>query len=110
MRVLGGVGLARALPIRKMAKFDAQNGSLDFVQAVVPARLATEVFRRLAVVAQRSNALGELRGIRNDHARVAVSAQILCGIEAEAGGIAERARSNALVGSADRLGIVLNHR
>jgi len=40
----------------------------------------------------------------------AVSAQILCGREAEAGGIAERARSNALVGSADRLGIVLNHR
>src|SRR5882672_10927907 len=93
-----------------MPQLHAQNSRLDFVQAVVPARLAAEIFRRLAVVAQRSNALREFRRIRNDHARVAVSTQILCGIEAEARGIAHRSGRPAFVGSADRLGIVLNHR
>src|SRR6266436_6226298 len=98
MRVLGGVGLARTLPIRKMAKFDAQNGGLDFVQAVVPARLGAEIFRCLAVVAQRSNVLREFRRIRNDHARVAVSAKVFGRIETEARGIAERSGPAALVG------------
>lgn len=49
--VFGGVGLAGALPIRKMAQFDAENGGLDFVEAAVPTRLAAAIFFGLPVVA-----------------------------------------------------------
>src|SRR6266851_3674990 len=59
--VLRGVRSAGALPIRKMTQLYAQNRCLDFVEAAVPPRLATQIFCRLAVIAQRSNAGREFR-------------------------------------------------
>src|ERR1700682_1532527 len=59
--VFRGVRLAGALPIRKMAQLYAQNRCLDFVEAAVPAGFAAEIFFRLTVVPQRSNARREFR-------------------------------------------------
>src|SRR6266550_4676180 len=57
--VFGGVRLAGALPIRKMAQLYAQNRGLDFVEAAVTAELAAQIFCRLAVILQLSNARRE---------------------------------------------------
>src|SRR6266851_9619452 len=57
--VFRGMRLASALPIRKMTQLYAQNCRLDFIEAAVPARLAAQIFFRLAVIAQRSNARRE---------------------------------------------------
>src|SRR5260370_37423111 len=59
--VFRGVGLAGALPIRKMTQLYAQNCCLDFVEAAVPTGLAAQIFCRLAVIPQRSNARREFR-------------------------------------------------
>src|SRR6266481_1095164 len=59
--VFRGVRLAGALPIRKMAQLYAQNRRLDFVEAAVPAGFAAQIFYRLAVIPQRSNAGREFR-------------------------------------------------
>src|SRR5882762_5257124 len=59
--VFRGVRLASALPIRKVAQFYSQNRCLDFVEAAVPAGLAAEIFFRLPVIPQRSNARREFR-------------------------------------------------
>ena len=72
--VFGGVRLAGALPIRKMAQLDAQNGGLDFIEAAVPARLGAQIFCRLAVIAQRSKARRKFRGVRHDHSGITVRA------------------------------------
>src|SRR5712664_4500062 len=42
--VFGGVRLASALPIRKMAQLYAQNCGLDFIEAAVPAGFAAPIF------------------------------------------------------------------
>src|SRR5258708_3110375 len=108
--VFGGVRLASALPIRKMAQLYAQNCRLDFVEAAVPAGFAAPIFFCLAVIAQRSNAPPEFRRIRHDHSRVAVRAQIFRGVKTEARGVAERAGPPAFVGRADGLSVVLDYR
>lgn len=87
--VLGGMRTPRVLPFREMAKLHSENGCLDFIEATVPARFAAQIFFGLAVVAQRSNACGEFGHVGDDHARVTIRAQVFCGVEAEAGDIAE---------------------
>src|SRR5882762_464507 len=59
--VFRGVRLSGALPIRKMAQLYAQNRRLDFVEAAVPTGLAAQIFFRLTVIPQRSNARREFR-------------------------------------------------
>ena len=61
------------------------------------------------MIAERSNASCEFRGIRYDHSRVAVRAQIFCGIETDARGVSERAGAPAFVGRANGLGVVFDH-
>src|SRR5215472_8587508 len=48
--VLSGIRTPGALPLRKMAKLDPQDGGLNFVEAAVPAGLAAPVFGGLAVI------------------------------------------------------------
>src|SRR5712692_8441769 len=107
--VFRGVRLAGALPIRKMAQLYPQNGSLDFIEAAVPAGLGAQIFCRLAMIAQRSNARREFSGIRDDHSRVAVRAQIFRGVKTEAGNVAERAGAPAFVRCADGLRVVFDY-
>ena len=106
--VFSGVGLAGALPIGKMAQFDAEDGGLDFIEAAVPAGLAAAIFFGLAVIAKGANSRGEFGGICYDHAGVAVGAEIFGGIKTDAGGVAEGAGAAAFVGGADGLRVVLD--
>src|SRR5690242_20005592 len=106
--VFRGVRTPRALPLRKVAELYAQNRSLDFVQAAVPTWLAAQVFRGLAVIAQRAETLGKFRRVRNHHPRVAASPKIFCRVEAQACGITERAGAPSFVGRADGLRAVFN--
>jgi len=106
--VFGGVRLAGALPIGKMAQLDAEDGGLDFVEAAVPAGLGAAIFFGLAVVAKGTNARGEFGRIGYDHAGVTVGAEIFCGIKTNASGVAERASAAAFVGCADGLGVVFD--
>src|SRR5713226_7470039 len=92
-----------------MAQLDAQDGGLDFIEAAVPARLAAQIFYRLAMIAQGSNARRKFSGIRNDHSRVAVRAQIFRGVKTEAGNVAERAGAPTFVRCADGLRVVFDY-
>src|SRR6266576_3542353 len=57
--VFRGVRWTGVRPIRKMAQLYTQNRRLDFVEPAVPAGLAAQIFCRLAVIPQRSNARRE---------------------------------------------------
>ena len=100
--------LACALPLGKVAKLYAEDSGLDFIETAIPAGFAADIFGGLAVVAKGAEARGEFGGIGDNHSSVAVSTEIFCGIEAEAGNIAERTGRTAFVGSADGLGVIFN--
>src|ERR1700739_1056840 len=63
----------------------------------------------LSVIAQHSKALGNIRVIRNDHAAVAVRAQIFPGIETKCGSVSQGPRSLTFVQRAVSLAGVFNH-
>src|SRR6266849_640034 len=103
------VRLPRALPIWKVAQLDAQNGGLDFVQAAVPPGLAAHVFCNLPVIAQRLYPRRKLRGICNQHARIAIGSKIFCGIKTDARRVSQRSSAPAFVTSADGLRVVFDY-
>src|SRR5579859_7108607 len=106
--VFCGVGLARFLPVQKMAEFYAKDGGLNFVEAAVPTRLGADITRSLAVIAQRAQARIEFGGVCDDHSAVAGGAEIFCRIKTDARDVAERAGAAAFVGGADGLRVVFN--
>ena len=55
------------------------------------------VLHALAVVAEQLDALGQIRAVRRDRAAVAISAEVLAGIEAERADVADAADALALV-------------
>src|SRR5260370_17025745 len=91
-----------------MAELHAQDRGLDFVQTAVPAGFLTYIFSSLTVIAQGAQTCFEFFGIGYDHARVAVCAEILRWIEADARNIAERTRAPGFVSCADGLRILFN--
>ena len=89
--VAGGAVAALPVPFGKVAQLDLENGGLDGVEAGVPADLVVVVAAGHAVGAERAGAGGELRVGGGDEAGVAEGGEVLGGVEAEGGGVAERA-------------------
>src|ERR1700674_764943 len=82
--VLRGMGLASTLPFRQMPQLHAQNRRLHFIEAAVPARLAAHIFSSLSVIPQCSEVHRQICRICFHPPGVAVSAQVLCWVKAEA--------------------------
>src|SRR5262249_57969192 len=79
------------------------------MQAVVEALQLVHVPVHLAPVAKRSDRARQLGVVRHDRTALAVGAQVLSRVEAEAAEVAERADTAALVLRAVRLARVLDH-
>ena len=93
--VAPGDGAAGLVPAVDVFELDLEDGALEAVHAGVPADLVVVVAAAHAVLAQHAGALGQVVGVGGDHAGVARGAQVLGGIEAEGGGIAEGRRPSA---------------
>src|SRR5258707_7409218 len=93
-----------------MLELHAQDRGLDFIQTAVPAGLITYIFSSLTVIAQGAHMCFEFFGISYDHARIAVCAEILRWIEADARNIDERARAPGFVSRADGVRVVFDDR
>src|SRR5258708_7709008 len=93
-----------------MAKLNAQNGRLNFVQPAVPSWFHAVVTRGLAVGSQSAQPRVRFRCIGDDHASVAVPAQILRWIKTDTSQIAERSGRLAFVSCAKGLRVVLDDR
>ena len=68
-----------------------KHGTLEPVQAGVPADFVVVVAAAHPVLAEHAGAFGDLIGVGGHHAGVAGGAEVLGGIEAEGGDIAEGA-------------------
>ena len=103
-------GNAAALGVHgiEVRQLGGQERGLQLVQAGVLALVDMVVFVVAAVVAQRTDALGQRVVVRRHAARVAQRTQVLARVEAEPGGIPQTARAAALVGRAVGLGGVLD--
>ena len=96
-------------PLFEMRQLGAQDRRLQRIQPRAPAQLHVLVLADPAVVAQPADARQQ-RGIApGDHAAVAVAAQVLAGIEAEARQIAQAAAAPAVMLGRVRLRRVLDH-
>src|SRR6266436_1994185 len=93
-----------------MAKLDAKNRSLYFIQPAIPARLAADIFFRLSMIPQNAQTRRAFRGIGHDHARIAARAQILGRVKAKASYVAQGTGTPALVACADGLRAIFDHR
>ncbi len=87
---------ARLGPCANVFELHRQHRALESIHARVPAQLVVVVAAAHAVLAQHLHPLGKLVGIRGDHAGVAGRAQVLGGIKAECGDIAQAARLHAI--------------
>ena len=103
-----GDGAAGMIPAVDVLELDAENRALEAVHAGVPADFVVVVAAAHAVLAQHPGTLGQLVGVGCDHAGVARRAQILGGIKAEGGRIAEAAGFYALPLRAPGLGGVFD--
>src|SRR6266852_5004327 len=83
--------LAARGPRLEAPQLDAQDGALEPVHAVVVADTVMEVAAGLAVVAQRPRQPRDLVAVRGERAALAVGAEVLGGVEAEGGRLAETA-------------------
>src|SRR6266446_3134632 len=92
-----------------MAKLDAKNRSLYFVQPAIPARLAADIFFRLSMIPQNAQTRRAFRRIGHDHARIATRAQILGWVKTKASDVAQRTGTPALVACANGLRAVFDH-
>ncbi len=93
-----------------MRQLDQQQSRLEVVQAVAVADHPVRVLVLLPVVAVQAHRLGGGGVVGGDRAAVAQRPEVLARVEAEGGGVAERARRPALVGGAVRLAGVLDDR
>src|SRR5437763_13415864 len=109
-RILRRIRTPRALPVCKVAKLDAQNRRLNFVEAAVPAGLAAYIFGGLTVIAQRTKARGDFCGVGDDHSAVAVGAEIFCRVETKATRVADGAHAESFISRANSLRTVFNQR
>ena len=96
------------VPAVDVLQLHAENGSLEPVHARIPADLVVVVAAPHPVLAQHSQALGNLIGVGRHHAGIARRAQVLGGIEAERRHIAQSAGLPPLPLRAPRLGGILD--
>ena len=94
--IAAGDGAAELVPAVDVLELDGEDGALEAVHAGVPADFVVVVAAAHSVLAQHAGALGDFIGVGGDHAGVARGAEVLGGIKAEGGGIAESAGMNAL--------------
>ena len=99
---------AAPVPVVEVAQLDPQHRSLDGVQSSVERGELVPVLDTLTVVADGTRAFRQLRGPGDDGAGVAVRAEVLAGIEAEAGGDAKGTGSPAVQHCPMRLGRVFD--
>src|SRR5580658_268625 len=85
-------GVVPALDVFELYRKDR---GLDTVQTGVPADLVVTVPASHAVLSKGADAFGQRFRVGGDHAGVAGSAQVLGGIEAEGGNLAQPARLNS---------------
>ncbi len=106
--VAPGHRAAGLVPAVDVLELDVENGALEAVHARVPADLVVVVAAAHAVLAQHLYPLGQFVGIGGDHAGVARGAQVLGGIKAEGGYIAQPAGFYAVPFRAPGLGGVFD--
>jgi hypothetical protein len=80
-----GVGAALLGPLVEVTELDAQNGSLERVEAAAVADAGVDVAAAGAVEAVLEQSVSDFLVAGEDHAAVAVGAQILGWIEGEGG-------------------------
>jgi hypothetical protein len=98
-----------SIPLFHVRQLDAQDGSLDGVETAIPSHLFVQVAARTAVIAETAHALGGFSIIADHETAIAVSAQILAGIETEGGRFAHRARTRVAPARSDGLSRVFKH-
>ena len=91
-------------------ELDVEHGRLERIQAAVDADARMVVARTHAVAAEQPQAVGQIVGLRGQHAAVAGPAEVLRRIEAEAADGADGAHAAAVDLRADRLGGVFHDR
>ena len=106
--VFGGMRAARLGPRLEMAQLHAEHGALHAVHAVVEGAELVLVAHLLAPRAQEAQLLRPLGVVGHHRAALAVGAEILAGIEAEAAEVAHRAAPPPVVLGAVRLARVLD--
>ena len=79
------------VPVVQVLQLHPQHRRLHGVQPAVPANLFVVVAATASMIAQPANMVGNAGIIGGDAAAIAVGAQILCGIEAEARRFPQRA-------------------
>src|SRR6266436_6161333 len=84
-------------PGLKVLEFDAEDGPLHGVHAIVEANFGVMIAFFLSVIAQAAKTLGDLIIISDDRAPLAVSPQVLAGVKAKAAAQTPRAGELALV-------------
>ena len=92
-----------------MTQLRAQHRGLDLVQAAAPAERLVLVARALAVMPQLAQPVRDVGVVGGHEPAVAVRAQVLRRIEAEAAEVAETADATAAMLGAHRLRGVLDH-
>ena len=108
----GGIGCrdgaaAGVLPV-EVRQLGPQDCRLNLVQAAVHADLVADVVLLPAVLAQRGDADGERRVGNGDGPAIAKRAEVFGRIEAEGGGVAERADALPVQSGAVGLGAILD--
>jgi len=88
---------------------DSQQGGLQLVETAVQTLRVMYVFNRRAVIAQGPQPVRQRCVVRRHRAAVAKGAEVLRRIEAETGGVAERARAPAVIFGTMRLRGALDH-
>ena len=107
--LVGGGDLAAAgVADVDAAEFDFEDGGLEGVEAGVPADLVVVVPLTHAVSSKHLHALGEGWVGGGGHSGVAVGAEVLGGVEAEGGDVAEGTGWNAVPSGSEGLGGVLD--
>ena len=96
-------------PGLEIAELDAKDGGLDGIESRVEADLVVMVLGLHAMDPQPSQGSAQEWVIGRHHPTIAEAAQVLGGVEAERGGLAEPAGPASLVGRTDRLGGILQH-
>src|SRR5271165_152249 len=89
---------AQAGPGIEVSQLDSEHGCLKRVEPRIETDLVVMVLGLHAVDAKSGDPPRELRMIRRDHAAVAKAPQVLGGIEAERGDVAERPGPGAMIG------------
>src|SRR4051794_40830219 len=92
-----------------MRKLHPQDRRLDRVESTIEALDVMVIAAALPVIPQLTNALDNVGPVADDGPAVAVRTKVLAGIEAERGGVTERANAAALVPGAVRLACILDH-